>query len=328
MKSLEKDSNAVISAALQKAAGRCGYFNKIMVSISGGYDSDVFLDLLLRVCPKRKLTFVFFDTGIEYEATKAHLTDLEEKYDIKIDRQRAKIPVPSGCKKYGVPFLSKDASAKINSLQNNNFDFANDGRLTLEVLVEKYPRCTAALKWWCNAKEQKRYNIRRTGAHLKDFMIDNPPTFKISSRCCEGAKKQSSHEYEKHHEFDCKCMGLRKAEGGVRATAHKNCFEFDSSAKTQSFRPIWWFTDADKQAYVDLYGVVLSDCYLIYGMKRTGCAGCPFNSNFEEDLNLLKKYEPKLEKAANAIFADSYDYTRRYREYGNAKKLAKREARK
>lgn len=96
-----------ISSAMQKTGARLLRFSKIMVSISGGADSDVMLDLLLKVCPKEKMTFVFFDTGIEYDATKRHLDYLEKKYDIKIDRQRADVPVPLGVKKYGLPFISK-----------------------------------------------------------------------------------------------------------------------------------------------------------------------------------------------------------------------------
>lgn len=97
-----------ISSAMQKTAARLLHFQKIMVSLSGGADSDVMLDLLLKVCPKEKMTFVFFDTGIEYEATKRHLDYLEGKYDIVIDRQRAAVPVPLGVKKYGLPFISKN----------------------------------------------------------------------------------------------------------------------------------------------------------------------------------------------------------------------------
>ena len=55
-------------------------------------------------------------------------------------------------------------------------------------------------------------------------------------------------------------------------------------------------------------------------MIRTGCAGCPFGSRFEEELEIIKKYEPKLYKAVNKIFAKSYEYTRRYREFKNTYK--------
>lgn len=115
------------------------------------------LDLLLKTCDnKNKLHFVFFDTGIEYAATKEHLEYLENKYNIKIERQRAKVPVPLGCKTYGQPFLSKFVSQMIERLQKKNFDFANDGNKSFDELMEKYPNEKGALTWWCNEYKEHR----------------------------------------------------------------------------------------------------------------------------------------------------------------------------
>lgn len=86
-------------------------YPKIMVSVSGGADSDIMIDLIERIGhPLSEVHYVFFDTGIEFTATKRHLDYLENKYGIQIERYRAKIPVPLGCRKYGVPFLSKRVS--------------------------------------------------------------------------------------------------------------------------------------------------------------------------------------------------------------------------
>ena len=59
-------------------------------------------------------------------------------------------------------------------------------------------------------------------------------------------------------------------------------------------------------------------------MKRTGCAGCPFGRNFDDELEVMKKYEPNLYKAVNNVFGDSYEYTRQYREFAqNMRELRK-----
>lgn len=313
------DEFYVITRALQKALAVCSRFDKILVSISGGSDSDVMLDVLLKVCPKEKMTFVFFDTGIEYKATKEHLDDLEKKYGITILREKAKVPVPLGCYKYGVPFISKFVSQMIERLQKHNFDFANDGNKSFEELNAKYPKLKGALTWWCNnypTREGKMsyFNINSL-RYLKEFMIANPPDFRISAQCCDGAKKNPSHNFEKKFPFDLKCVGLRKAEGGIRTVAFKNCFDFDSKKSIQSFRPIWWFTNEDKDVYCDLYEVDHSKCYSQYGLTRTGCASCPFGSKFESELQVIKKYEPQLFLAVNNIFGKSYEYTRKYREF-------------
>lgn len=58
-------------------------------------------------------------------------------------------------------------------------------------------------------------------------------------------------------------------------------------------------------------------------MTRTGCAGCPFGSGFEDELELIINNEPKLYKAVAKIFHNSYEYTRRYREYKNSHKTSR-----
>lgn len=153
------------------------------------------LDMIIKVAKIEdidlsKFHFVFFDTGIEYKATKEHLDYLETKYNIKIERIRAKVPVPLGCKKYGVPFISKFISEMISRLQRHNFDFQNDGGKDFEFLIKKYPKCKSALNWWCNRNGKKSsFNISKSKL-LKEFMIQNPPNFKISQKCCTGAKNK------------------------------------------------------------------------------------------------------------------------------------------
>ena len=56
-------------------------------------------------------------------------------------------------------------------------------------------------------------------------------------------------------------------------------------------------------------------CYTEYGLKRTGCCGCPFGRDFEFELEVLEQYEPNLYKAVCNVFKDSYEYTRKYREF-------------
>lgn len=304
-----------ITNALQKAYSICGLYNNIGVSISGGADSDIMLDLLLKVAPKEKFTFYFFDTGIEYEATKRHLDYLEKRYDIVIERHKAIVPVPLGCQRYGLPFISKYVSQQIGRLQNHNFDW-KDG--TYEEMVEKYPRCKGALRWFnnnnnkTNNPEKSQFNIYRH-KWLREFLIDNPPTFKISDKCCEGAKKNNAHQLEKERNFDLCCIGVRKAEGGIRS-AIKSCFDEREKGKVKHFRPIFWLTNEDKKIYDEKYNIIHSDCYRVYGMKRTGCARCPFgSSNIEEYSTML--FEPKLYQATENIFGKAYDYRMQYENY-------------
>lgn len=82
-------------------------YKKIVCSISGGSDSDVMLDIVWRCDKNNKVDYVWFDTGLEYQATKDHLKYLENKYNIKIKPYKAIKPIPLSCKQYGQPFINK-----------------------------------------------------------------------------------------------------------------------------------------------------------------------------------------------------------------------------
>lgn len=114
--------------------------------------------------------------------------------------------------------------------------------------------------------------------------------------------------------------GIRQAEGGIRAATYKSCFSAVSEG-CDKYRPIFWYTDEDERRYIEIFDVVNSTCYTTYGMKRTGCVGCPFNKDLERDLESIQKYEPKLLVAVNNVFRDSYEYTRLYKDFCNAMDL-------
>ena len=161
--------------------------------------------------------YVFFDTGIEYQATKDHLKYLEKKYNINIEIYRAPKPVPLGCHLYGLPFISKQVSENIERLQRHNFKFEDK---SFEQLLREYPKCKSALKWWCNTHENQKNNHPSKfdinyNKYLKEFMIKNPPDFKISQKCCKGAKKDNAHKILKELNIDLNCVGIRKAEGCI-----------------------------------------------------------------------------------------------------------------
>lgn len=52
-------------------------YDSICCSISGGSDSDIMLDIIHKADFAKKVKYVWFDTGLEYQATKEHLDYLE-----------------------------------------------------------------------------------------------------------------------------------------------------------------------------------------------------------------------------------------------------------
>ena len=316
-------NNLEIYKSFLTTRAKYNQYNKILISISGGSDSDILLDLLCKF-DKSKLMFIFFDTGLEYQATKDHLNYLEQKYDIEIIREKAIKPIPLTCRDYGQPFLSKQVSECIKRLQKHNFKWEDK---PYEDLIKEYPNCIHALKWWCNEYgEKSKFNINYN-KHLKEFLIENNPTFKISNACCQYAKKDVVKKFIKKYnknndiKIDLNVIGVRKAEGGIRSTSYKNCFSDNTGKnKIDDYRPLFWYKDDTKKVYEEYYGIENSKCYTEYGLKRTGCVGCPYGRDYKNELEVIKEYEPKLYRAVTNIFKDSYEYTRKYKEFCENKK--------
>lgn len=167
---------------------------KIMVSISGGSDSDIMLDMFERLGYNDGLvSYVWYDTGLEYNATKKHLEYLQDKYNITIKRYRPKLTVAQAVKKCGVPFLSKRVAGYMGRLQNHGFNFDSD-----TIHIEKV---RSAQRWWENDwGEKSSFNIA-TNIGLKEYIMQTPPlqfqinvvTMPKSKRHISQKKKLSQH---------------------------------------------------------------------------------------------------------------------------------------
>ena len=279
--------------------------------MSGGADSDVIVHIIARNFRKYlpKIHFVFANTGIEYRATLQHLKDLEQKYDIKIEEVNG-MPIPLAVKKYGVPFVSKQASDYLGRLQKHHFGW-EDGELGS--LLQKYPKCKVGLRYWTNDwGDMSRFNIA-WNKRLKEFLMDNKPEEKFSAQCCIVSKKAPLIKYQHKIGADLYITGERKSEGGARAGRHSSCFE--NSHGLDHFMPLWFWDDATKEWYCDHEGIEHSDCYKVYGLKRTGCVGCPFAKNIFEELEVMQKYEPNCYKLCMNVFGKSYSLTEQYWEF-------------
>ena len=86
MEFLEMCQNEAAQSAFLKAQKHISAHERIYASISGGADSDIMLDLLERARGDKVIDYVFFDTGVEYQATRDHLEYLENRYGIEIKR--------------------------------------------------------------------------------------------------------------------------------------------------------------------------------------------------------------------------------------------------
>ena len=289
---------------------------RIAVSVSGGSDSDQIIDLIELVKPEDCgiIRYTFFDTGLEYEATHRHLNYLEQKYGITIERIRPKKTIPVACREYGIPFISKDVSSALSRLQRHGFDWQDTSE---NATTEKYGRCKSALDWYfCRRKPSQSgknslFQISRYKL-LKEYLMANPLDFNVSEKCCIYAKKNVSKDFDKDFKPDLRIVGLRQAEGGRRVGSVQNCFTPSNDNDIAVYRPLWFWSDTDKELYKEWRDIRYSDCYEVWGFSRTGCCGCPCNSKVLQELEIARQYEPNKVKAAYAVFGKSYEYREAY----------------
>ena len=328
---------------------------KAICSYSGGSDSDIMLDMIERArhlfgkdyLPPIK--YVFFNTGLEMDATKRHVKEVAEKYGVEIEEVRPKINIVKATREHGQPFVSKIMSEGLEGWQKKGLPLsiadeyaqADDKAAKRVELKERYPKCETTINFLCccNSKGEPRPNIQlviNSSKYMLDFIREYPPEFKISAKCCDYCKKQIAHKVQK--EYDMIITGERQDEGGMRSVPKSEewyetntmCFYEQSDGKRR-FRPLYYVTDKDKAWYKDYYGIRYSDAYEVYGLTRTGCCGCPISYKAVDDLEKIRPYEPNIVKAAWSIFGDSYRYRQQYVEYKERRKAedkAKKEAEK
>lgn len=279
----------VDEARINNTMGKMGYYlethKSIMVSVSGGSDSDIIVHIICTYYRDYlpKISFVFVNTGLEYQATKDHLDYLEYVYRIKIDRIRG-MSVVTAVRKYGVPIISKEHSHHIKA-------FCNDAPSAIAKVMGQLPN-------------KSRFNFTEKPRNLAIACKERG--IKISDMCCNKSKKEPLMKYAKQIHADLSITGERRAEGGARASKHQSCFEANTSHGYDKYMPLFFWDDDTKAWYKEQEGIQYSDCYEVWGMTRTGCVGCPFNSKIGDELKIIKDYEPNMYKACMNVFGESY----------------------
>lgn len=280
-------------SALYHTFDRMAYYfgnhANIMISVSGGADSDCIVHLVCTYFPEYidKCHFVFCDTGLEFQATKEHIQYLREHYNIDIKKVRGE-SVVYACKKYGVPILNK----------------------TKAHYIDMYMRRTPKAHYLVFEANEPHMHFKFTEKERELVRYLDKTDIKVSSKCCDVSKKKPLKDYAHKNYIDLNVTGERKAEGGPRATAHHSCFE--EQKEIDKFMPLFWWTNKIKADFEKTEGIVHSRCYTEYGMKRTGCTGCPFGRDTPKELEILKKYEPQLFRAVKNVFGESYRLTDRF----------------
>ena len=305
---------------------------KAICSYSGGSDSDIMLHLIetVRRCfDLPPVEYCFFNTGLEMDAIKNHVKEVEKKYNITITEHKPKKNIVLATHEYGIPFVSKIMSAGLEGVQKKNIPLsiadeyaeAEDKIAKRAELKQRYPGCETTINFLCccNSKGEPRPNIQlviNSSKWMLDFIKENPIPFKVSNHCCTCCKKDVANSVQK--DFDMVITGERRDEGGMRSVPKKDCTSmcFTETAGGQyRLKPIFYVSDADKAWYKEYHNIRYSDAYEVYGLTRTGCCGCSISAKAIDDLEKIRPFEPNLVKAAWNVFGASYTYRQQYNEY-------------
>lgn len=327
------DAPEKFSALQGIIATRLRQHPKAICSYSGGADSDILIDLIERtremIPSLPKVDYVFFNTGLEMKATKEHVKATAQKYGVNIIEARPKVNIVTASREHGIPFVSKIMSNGLSEWQKKGvplsiaeeYEQAEDKAAKRQELRERYPKCETVINFLCccNSAGEPRPNIQlviNSSRYMRDFIAEYPPDFQVSAKCCDYCKKQLAHRVQKDYEMVI--TGERRAEGGMRSVPRKDCTTMcftETADGKYRLRPLYYVTDRDKDWYKETYGIRYSDAYEVYGLKRTGCCGCPISYRAVDDLEIIKPYEPNVVKAAWNIFGKSYEYRMAYNEY-------------
>ena len=130
-------------------------------------------------------------------------------------------------------------------------------------------------------------NSFRPGPKILKYLFTDDVNFKISHYCCVKLKKDLMHYWQKENNKSMVITGMRKSEGGNRIAL--TCL----TTKNTKFHPLIVVSDEWENEFIKRNNIEL--CRLYYepfNFKRTGCKGCPFALEIQNELNMLYKLLP------------------------------------
>ena len=259
--------------------------NNAYISFSGGKDSTVLHYLIDEALPNNKIPRVYLNTGIEYKSIVAYV-ERERERDYRIQIVLSNQNIRNMLEKYGYPFKSKEHSQKVCYYQNSGM-----GKTVLNYLGQGTKK-----DFLC--PEKLKYNFS------PEFKI------KVSDKCCRKLKKEIADKWAEENKRPIKITGMRKEEGGLRIS-HNSCAIFDEG-KLLKFHPLQPITEDFIDWYIAEKKIKLCELYYPpYNFKRTGCKGCPYSLDLQNQLYIMAVYFPEERKQCEKIWGKVYDEYRR-----------------
>lgn len=260
------------------------------VSFSGGKDSTVLSWLIDYALPNNKIPRVYADTGIELNMIRDFVYE-KTKNDSRFHIIKPTNNIKETLELYGYPFKSKMHSAFVKKYQTKGMDYKS---------VRAYTRkenTLAGTPMFRPCPQKLLYQF------TDDFNI------KISDACCLKMKEEPIQKWAKDNKKKYSIIGIMREEGGRRFNAQ--CLKMVGK-NLKNFQPLVVVTKEWEEWLISTYSIVICDIYKPpYNFVRTGCKGCPFAQNLQDELDILEKYFPTERKQCEYIWKPIYDEYRR-----------------
>jgi 3'-phosphoadenosine 5'-phosphosulfate sulfotransferase (PAPS reductase)/FAD synthetase len=268
---------------------------RFYLSFSGGKDSTILHYLLDEAIPNNTIPRVFINTGIEYKM----IVDFVKGLAINDNRfviLNAGKNIKKTLDEVGYPFKSKIHSSKVGQYQK--------GSRAKSVLYYK------------NRQGKSKFNCPKKLLYQfeEDFNI------KLSDKCCYEFKIKPISHYESESGRTIRITGMRKEEGGQRMNI--SCIVSDKTGNIKKFHPLAVISEQWEDWFIEKFNIKLCDLYYEpYNFKRTGCKGCPYSLDLQDQLNKMYLYLPNEAKQCELIWKPIYNEYRRinYRLKGGIK---------
>lgn len=257
------------------------------LSFSGGRDSTILHHLLDEALPGNKIPRVYINTGIEYKEVLKFVRSLQER-DPRVIIYNSGVNIKQMLETKGYPFKSKEYAMTLSIYQNS-------GRTkTVKKYLGEEPGHTCP-KYMCPPKLRYQFS--------EDFKIN------ISKKCCNELKKKPAARYAREAGKSITITGMRSSEGGQRSNISCSSFEDNKLVKFHPLVPVpgeWmsWYQREREIVLSSLY-------YPPYNFQRTGCKGCPFAPELQQELDTMHYLLPEEEKQCEYLWAPVYAEYRR-----------------
>lgn len=267
---------------IQNTLSKYGITN-FYISFSGGKDSTVLSWLIDQAIPNNRIPRVFANTGIDYKMIVDFVKERQKKDD-RIVMIKPQTPIKQSLERDGYPFKSKLHSVELDIYQ----------RLGL----------TPGVKNYLGAKQ-----LFRPCPQILKYQFTPEFKLRVSDKCCVNLKEKPMRQWAKENNKPYYITGIMHDEGGRRSRA--TCLAFKKK-KLKKFNPMIVLSKEWEDWAIKKYDIDICDIYKPpYNFKRTGCKGCPFTLNIQNELNILEKYFPQERKQCERIWKPVYDEYRR-----------------